>query len=262
MPHCSFELIPDSQIELGVIHLQRPDAKNAINQPMLIELTALLHNLREQTTLRGLLIASSVPGIFCSGADLKERQGFTHDQVIGFLDAFAQCLEALEALPFPTVALMEGNAFGGGLELALACDFRIAQPTAQMGFTETTLGIIPGAGGTQRLARLIGYSRAKKLVFSGMRLTADEALPLGIVDEVFPSNEVRSRAISYLMMFGPAAPLAIGAAKQAFRLGADLPLTEALTQERKAYLTLLNTEDRQEGLKAFKEKRRAVFKGK
>jgi enoyl-CoA hydratase/carnithine racemase len=165
-------------------------------------------------------------------------------------------------LPCPVIAAINGAAFGGGLELALACDFRIAAEGAPMGLVETRLGIIPGAGGTQRLARLIGVARAKELIVTGRRLDAAAARGWGIVSEVVPPAELEAAAQRLADELAGAAPLAVAQAKAAIDGGVGLSLGEGLLLERRAYEVVLTSADRDEGLAAFAEKRTPVFQGK
>jgi enoyl-CoA hydratase/carnithine racemase len=179
-----------------------------------------------------------------------------------FLGEINMLMDALAAFPRPTIAAINGVAFGGGLELALACDIRIAAETAEMGLTETRLGIIPGAGGTQRLSRIAGVAVAKELILTGRRIGAARARELGIVSEVVPAADLSAAAARWAAEISGAAPLALGAAKRAIDEGLARPLAEALKIERERYEEVLTTEDRNEGLAAFAEKRPPVYKGR
>jgi methylglutaconyl-CoA hydratase len=171
-------------------------------------------------------------------------------------------MDALAAFPRPTIAAVNGVAFGGGLELALACDLRIAADTAEMGLTEVRLGIIPGAGGTQRLARIAGVAAAKELILTGRRIGAARARELGIVSEVVPSGELAAAAARWAAEIAAAAPLALGAAKRAVDEGISRSLADGLKIERDRYEEVLVTDDRNEGLAAFIEKRPPTYKGR
>jgi enoyl-CoA hydratase/carnithine racemase len=186
----------------------------------------------------------------------------TDAEVVQFLDRLGNLLIRIEALPFPTVAIVHGVAFGGGLELALACDLRIGTPSTQVGLTETSIGIIPGAGGTQRLTRLLGMSRAKHMIYTAQRISVAEACDLGLVDEISTSEDGESEARGLAQRILRNAPLALRAAKRAIQEGLLAPLSEGLVIERQHYLSLLQTSDRQEGLAAFREKRPARFEGR
>jgi len=244
-----------------ILSMNRPEGKNAFSRSFLEAFHQTLDQLETEAT-RVLLLRSKVPGVFCAGADLKERAQMTEADVVKFLDRLGHLLVRIEALPFPTVAILHGAAFGGGLELALACDLRIGTALTQVGLTETSIGIIPGAGGTQRLTRLLGMSRAKQMIYTAQRLSVDEAYQLGLVDEISLSENGESEAQELAQRILRNAPLALRAAKRAIQEGSLAPLSEGLVIERQHYLSLLETSDRQEGLAAFREKRRPRFEGR
>ena len=184
------------------------------------------------------------------------------EEVRDFLSLYRVSLRDLDRLPVPVIAAIDGVAFGGGLELALACDLRIASRTAQLGLTETSLGIIPGAGGTQRLTREIGAARAKELILFARRLTAEDALGYGIVNRLAePGQRALDAAIEWLQPLLSGAPIAISAALAAIDAAGDLPLEEGLSFERACYERTLASRDRLEALDAFAQKRKPVFKG-
>src|SRR6185369_16462837 len=187
---------------------------------------------------------------------------WTLDDTRVFLGEINALMDALAAFPRPTIAAVNGVAFGGGLELALACDLRIAADTAEMGLTEVRLGIIPGAGGTQRLARIAGVATAKELILTGRRIGAARARELGIVSEVVPAVELPAAAARWAAELAAAAPLALGAAKRAIDEGISRSLTDGLEIERNRYEEVLVTDDRNEGLAAFIEKRPPAYKGR
>ncbi len=200
---------------------------------------------------------------FCAGADLKERQGMSRNQVRDMLRAYRSELGWLGKSDFVSVAAINGVALGGGLELALTCDLRIAAPLCSFGLPETGLGIIPGAGGTQRIARLIGESRALDLVLTGRRIDSNEALALGLVNRVAPSREqLLDSALTWLEPIAEGAPIAQRAALSAVRAARRLPLEEGLDFERAAYERCLESADRDEALLALAEKRKPRFQGK
>ena len=247
------------------LRLARPDAANALSRALVTELrravTALATAMATDRSVRAVIVTGTGKA-FCAGADLKERRGFTLDETRGFLSQLGGALDAVAALPCPVIAAINGAAFGGGLELALACDFRLASEAAPMGLVETRLGIIPGAGGTQRLARLIGVARAKELIVTGRRFDAAAALGLGLVSEVVPPAELEAAAQRLADEIAGAAPLAVAQAKAAIDGGMALSLADGLLLERRAYEILLTSADRDEGLAAFAEKRPPVFQGK
>jgi enoyl-CoA hydratase/carnithine racemase len=238
------------------ITLDRPDSRNALSRRMVDELRAAVG---ESHHARLVVFTGAGDKAFCAGADLKERRGMTHGDTRQFLDDLNALMNEIAALPSLTLAAVNGAAFGGGCELALACDLRAMVPSAHIGLTETTLGIIPGAGGTQRLARLVGAGRAKELIALGRRLSAEEALAIGLCTEVGDVLEIGERLTDDLHK---TAPLAVAAAKRAIDEGLDHSLTEGLAIERRCYESTLGTEDRKEGLAAFAEKRVPNFKGR
>ncbi|KAI0089117.1 ClpP/crotonase-like domain-containing protein [Irpex rosettiformis] len=248
---------------VAFLSLNRPKAKNAISLRLLKEFRDCLEQVHFDKNVRVLVVRSTTQGSFCAGADLAERRTMSQVQVDRFLLDLRGALGKLENLPMPTIAAIDGPALGGGLELALACDLRVAgHSVTKIGLPETKLGIIPGAGGTQRLTRLLGLAKAKNLIFTGRALTADEALEYGVVDYV--SEEGQSavdRALTLAEEISVNAPLALRAAKQAISRAPELALESGLDFERASYETLLKSKDRLEALEAFKEKRPPVFKG-
>ncbi|KAI0774046.1 ClpP/crotonase [Fomes fomentarius] len=243
--------------------LNRPKAKNAISLRLLKELQERLDTVQFDKNARVLIIRSSTPGSFCAGADLIERATMTKAQVDKFLIDLRRALGTLENLPMPTVAAIDGPALGGGLEMGLACDLRVAgHSVTKIGLPETRLGIIPGAGGTQRLTRLLGVAKAKNLIFTAKTLTAQEALHIGVVDYVSaPESTAYDRALELAQEISVNAPLALRAAKQAISRVPDVGFESGLDFERASYEPLLHSKDRLEALQAFKEKRSPVFKG-
>jgi enoyl-CoA hydratase/carnithine racemase len=240
--------------------LARADAANALSRGLVDELGAAVAAVAGDASAR-VVVVTGAGKAFCAGADLKERRGFTLDETRAFLDRLGAVLDGVTALHCPVVAAINGAAFGGGLELALACDLRLAAEGASMGLVETRLGIIPGAGGTQRLTRLVGAARAKEAIFTGRRFDAATARAWGLVSDVVPAAELDTVVERLAIEIAGAAPLAVAAAKAAIDGGEPLPIAEALVLERRCYETLLKTEDRNEGLTAFAEKRAPVFRG-
>ena len=239
-----------------ILILDRPAARNAMNRVLVDELRAAVS---ASVGARMVVLTGAGDQAFSAGADLKERRGMSEGDTRRFLDDLNRLMDEVAALPSLTVAALNGAAFGGGCELALACDLRVMSPAAAIGLTEVTLGIIPGAGGTQRLARLIGPSRAKAMIVLGRRLSANEALADGLCSEVGDVAAITDRLAGELSR---AAPLAVVAAKRSIDEGAELSLAEGLRVERRCYETTLSTDDRQEGLRAFAEKRAPIFHGR
>jgi enoyl-CoA hydratase/carnithine racemase len=259
-------LLVDRKGPSVVVTLNRPAAANALSRGLVAELTNLLGELAGEIAagadLRALILTGAGDKAFSAGADLKERRTWTLDDTRVFLGEINALMDAVAAFPRPTIAAVNGVAFGGGLELALAADIRIAADGAEMGLTETRLGIIPGAGGTQRLSRIAGVAAAKELILTGRRIGAARARELGIVSEVVAAAELGAAAARWAAEICAAAPLALGAAKRAIDEGLARPLAEGLKIERDRYEAVLVTEDRNEGLAAFIEKRPPLYKGR
>lgn len=244
-----------------LLGLDRPAAKNALGRQLVEELQQALGDLRRDAAARVLVLHSLVPGVFCAGADLKERAGMTQAEAEAFVHGLRSLFTELESLSMPVLAVLEGAAFGGGLELALAADLRVAGAEAKMGLVETSLAIIPGAGGTQRLPRLIGSARAKELIFTSRRFGATEAERLGLVARVAPAGGALAAALELAREILPNGPVALRMAKLAINRGLDLDQASGLAFERACYAQVLPTQDRLEGLAAFKEKRKPRYRG-
>ncbi len=251
-------IITQPQAHIALITLNRPDHANALSAALAQEVAHCFGALPHDTRA---VIITGAGKHFCAGADLKERKGMTNEQWHAQHHALEMALGALMACPLPVIAAVGGAAFGGGLELALACDFIYAADTARFALTETTLGIIPGMGGTQQLPRAIGTRRAKEILFSGKAFSAQDAHHWGIVNKLCTQATLIDEAIACAQAIANNAPLAIKAAKVAVQQGIDLPLKEALSCELTHYQTLLGSKDRIEGINAFNEKRKPAFTG-
>jgi methylglutaconyl-CoA hydratase len=244
-----------------VITLNRPNAANALSIKMLEELKNVIDTCKFDPSVRCLVLTGAGEKAFCAGADLKERAGMEPQMVRKTVSLIRECINNLESLPQPVIAAVNGAAFGGGTELALACDIRVASEHAKFGLTETSLGIIPGAGGTQRLPRLVGKGRAKELIFTARRIEAQEAKEIGLVEYVVRPESLFEKAIDIASQIARNAPIAVRQAKFAIEKGMDVDLTTGLAIEQNAYEITIPTKDRLEGLQAFKEKRPPVYKG-
>jgi enoyl-CoA hydratase/carnithine racemase len=242
------------------VTLDRPEAKNALSRAVNVELARLAAELGRLRDVRAVVLTGA-GGAFSAGADLKERRGVAAADTGPYVDAIGGAITAWADMPKPTIAALPGVALGGGLELALACDFRVAAEEAVMGLSEVRLGIMPGAGGTQRLARLVGVARAKELVMTGRRIDAGRALEIGLVSRVVPAGQLRAAAEELARELAGCAPLSVAMAKKAIDEGLALPLDQALALERRCYDVTLMSEDRNEGLRAFAEKRPPRFTG-
>ncbi len=246
---------------IGFIQFNRPEAANAMSIRFLTELSNILKKIHFRRDIRVVIISGAGDRAFCAGADLKERKSMNEIQVREAVSLIGSTIKQIEDLPQPVIAVLNGVAFGGGLELALACDLRIAAEHAKMGLTETSLGIIPGAGGTQRLPRLIGIGKAKELIYSARRIKASIAYDLGIVEHVYPSDVVMEKAIELALEIASNAPLSLIQAKTAINSGLEVDLNTGLKIEELSYNQLLQTNDRLEGLRAFEDKRQPQYQG-
>ncbi|HJO26832.1 MAG: enoyl-CoA hydratase [Planctomycetes bacterium] len=261
--------------ELAWITIERPQVMNCLSFPALRRFRTLLAELRGDLSLRCILITGSGTRAFCTGADLKERRTMAPERVGEFVHHIRSLMDDVQALPQPTIGVVNGFALGGGTELLLACDLRVAAPHATLGLTETSLAIIPGAGGTQRLPRLIGKSRAKDLILTARRVDAVEALDIGLVNRIATStdgpddtsdgNQVRRTldecARNLAATIAQNGPIAVRAAKEAIDSGGEVSLAQGLDHESRCYASTLETQDRVEALAAFAEKRLPRFKG-
>jgi enoyl-CoA hydratase/carnithine racemase len=262
-------LLVEKEGPVAWFKLNRVKVHNCLNRRLLEAMQAACRAAAQDKDVRVVIVTGSGKKVFCSGADLAERKGMTEGQVLDYLNLIQNTMLSIEQLPQPVIAAMNGSAFGGGTELALACDLRMMTEEAIMRLTEVKLGIIPGAGGTQRLSRLIGKSRAKEMVLTARAMSAQEALQIGLAhrvvekaaDDTDEHELLRKQAFEWAKEIAQAAPLALKAAKFAIDNGFDRDLAAGLALESKAYLTLINTKDRLEGLAAFAEKRDPVYKG-
>ena len=252
----------DRQDGVAVVTLNRPDVMNAFNMALLKALDAKIAEIRFDPDVRVVIITGAGDRAFCAGADLKERATLTPVQVKEFIFTIRNLFTAIEQLNKPVIAAVNGVALGGGTELALAADIRIAAETATLGLTETRLAIIPGAGGTQRLPRLVGKGKAKELIFTGRRIGAAEALAIGLVNRVCPPENLIETCRQMAAEICETGPVAIEQAKYAINHGMETDLATGLAIESNAYWVCIPTEDRLEGLKAFREKRKPVYKGR
>jgi methylglutaconyl-CoA hydratase len=247
---------------IAIITLNRPERSHALSREMLALLGSLVQRAADDPDVRAIVLTGSGNRVFCAGADLKERGGMSDDEVRAMLSSYRTEFGTIDRSPKPVLAAINGAALGGGLELALACDLRIAAPHAVLGLPETGLGIIPGAGGTQRLPRIIGEGRAKELVLLGRRLRAEEALAIGLVSRVSPEGiSVLEDAIEYLRPIARGAPIAQRAALSAIDASYRVNLEDGLAMERACYDECLRSEDRHEALRALADKREPHFRG-
>lgn len=250
------------QKHIGWITLNRPNAMNAMSLAMLDELNNVLDVLYQRTAdIRALVITGAGEKSFSAGADLKERRTMNERSTLQTVQYIKNTMNKIDLLPLPVIAAINGAAIGGGLELALACDIRIATANVRLGLTETSLAIIPGAGGTQRLTRLIGIGHAKRLIFTASLVDASEAFELGIIEKVVENQKLEATVIDMAQRISRNGPIALQAAKHAINFGIGTDLQTGLALEELAYERILGTKDRLEGLMAFREKRTPDYKG-
>jgi enoyl-CoA hydratase/carnithine racemase len=248
---------------VGVLVLDRADRRNALSRETLYAFGRLGRELVADDSVRAIVVTGEGDKAFCAGADLKERQGMSTDDVRLQVGLYRTELGVLDRSPKPVIAALNGVAFGGGLELALICDLRVAAPHAELALPETTLGIIPGAGGTQRLPRVVGEARAKEMILLGRKLGAAEALSWGLVNRVSPEGvPVLDDTLRWIEPISSGAPIAQAAALAAIEGSYDVPLPLGLELERVHYDETLRSEDRLEALRAFAEKRKPAFRGR
>jgi len=255
-------LLKEEKNNIVILTLNRPEVMNSFNFDLLIALKDQIESLRFRNDVRVIIITGAGDKAFCSGADLKERATMAPAQVKEFIFTIRNLFTSIEFLNKPVIAAVNGTALGGGTELALASDIRIASKNATMGLTETRLAIIPGAGGTQRLPRLVGRGKAKELIFTGRRVGAEEALQIGLVNKICEPADLMKESFIMAEMICEAGPVAIEQAKYAINFGLEADLHTGLAIESNAYWVTIPTEDRVEGLAAFREKRKPVYKGK
>jgi enoyl-CoA hydratase/carnithine racemase len=246
-----------------LVILNRPEVRNAFNTQMGRELLDLWTRLTEDPgAARCVVVTGAGDQAFCAGADLKERKGLTQEQWRAQHELYERAFWALGDLPVPVVAAVNGPAYAGGLELALMCDFIYAARGARFALTEVSLGIMPGAGGTQNLPRAVGERRAREIILTARPFTAQEAYDWGMVNRLCEPGEVLAAALETAAAIAGNAPLAVRQAKKSIRYGTQMDIRTAYRFEVEAYNQLVNTEDRHEGILAFNEKRKPNFKGR
>ena len=261
----SYETLLTELVEphLLKITLNRPQVGNAINTQMGRDFLDLWTRLTEDTqNIRCIVLTGAGEKIFCAGGDLKERKGMTKEQWIKQHQLFERMYWTQTDLPIPVIAAVNGHAYAGGFETMLTCDFVYASSAARFALTEVTLGIMPGAGGTQNLPRAIGQRRAKEMLMTGRPIDAAKALDWGLLNEVCEPDQVLNKALDTARIISGNAPLSVQQIKKSVRYGLEMELRTAFRFEVEAYNHLIETEDRYEGVLAFNEKRKPVFKGR
>ncbi len=259
-----YQTLLAERIEPAVLRvtLNRPQAANALNTQMGRELLALWGELADARDIGCVVLTGAGERAFCAGADLKERHGMSDADWQAQHVIFERHYWALLDVPMPVIAAVNGHAYAGGLEMMLACDFAYAVPGARFALTETTLGIMPGAGGTQLLPRAVGERRAKEIILTGRPFTAEEAQHWGLVNRLVAPEALMDASLATAAQIAENAPLAVHQAKKSIHTGLQMDLKSAFLFEIEAYNRLIPTEDRREGIQAFNEKRKPRFKGR
>jgi enoyl-CoA hydratase/carnithine racemase len=265
MPFPSYATLRTETVEPHVLQvtLNRPEVGNALNTQMGHDLYDVWTRLTEDAEdTRCVVLTGAGDRIFCAGGDLKERNGMTREAWTRQHELFERMYWTLVDLPVPVIAAVNGHAYAGGFEMMLSCDFAYASSAARFALTEVTLGIMPGAGGTQNLPRAIGERRAKEILLTGKPVSAERALEWGIVNDLCEPAQVLPRAMETARTIAGNAPLSVRQIKKSVRYGGQMELRTAFRFEIEAYNHLIGTEDRLEGVAAFNEKRKAQFKGR
>ncbi len=246
---------------IAIITFNRPKALNALNSELLAELADAVHAIENRQEIRVLVLTGAGEKAFVAGADIKQLDGLTPLQGKKFARLGQTVMNRIAALPIPVIAAVNGYALGGGTEMALVCDFIYAADSASLGLPETTLGLIPGFGGTQRLARLIGANRAKELIYTGRIISAEEAKSLGLVNKVIPRESLMEEVLTTAKKLASKGRVSLREAKEAVNTGLDVDLDTGLKIEQNAFALCMASEDAAEGTRAFIEKRKPRFEG-
>lgn len=245
---------------IAYVELNNAERYNALSRQVVEDLEAAAQQLAVAREVRAVILHGGESKAFCSGADLKERLSMTEPEVFDRVHHLRETVNLFAQLPMPVIAAIHGMAFGGGCELALACDLRVISAEAQIGLTETSWAIIPGAGGCVRLPQLVGAARAKELIFTARKLSAAESLEMGLVNRVVPREALLATARELAEQIAANGPLGVRAAKRAINGGLASPAA-GLALEWEAYQSIIHTSDRLEGLRSFAEKRKPVYRG-
>ena len=245
---------------VGRLTISRPRALNVLTALLLEELRVFAENPAKD--MRVLIIEGAGDRAFSAGADIKEMAALSSRQAADFAQKGQRAFSAIEDISCPVIALVRGFVLGGGLELALSCDILIFGEKVKVGFPETALGLFPAFGGTQRLTRAVGFFKAKEMIFSGKFYPAGEALQMGLANYVVPEERLTAKALDLAQNLKQKGPLALAKVKTLIHLSEDLPLREGLKRETREFGQIFQTEDAKEGLRAFVEKRKPVFKGR
>jgi enoyl-CoA hydratase len=259
MSHETLRIEHDGAV--AVVTIDRPEKRNALSAQVRAELIAALDALRDDESVRVLVVTGAGEKAFVAGADIAEFAQRTPLEQRAAMTG-RRVFDEIAAYPKPVIAMINGFCLGGGCELALACDVRVAADTAKLGQPEINLGIIPGGGGTQRLPRVVGMGQAMRLVLSGEIIDAAEALRIGLVDVVHPAADLRQKTMDFARAMATRSPVALRMAKSAVRAAAEMPLAAGLAYETEAFVTCFASDDKREGVAAFLEKRPPEFTGR
>lgn len=254
-------LLEETSEGIVTLTINRPEKLNALNVEVLLALAEATARLKNDGSIRAAILTGAGEKAFVAGADIAAMATMSAPEAKAFSDRGHELLTAIESLPFPVIGAINGFALGGGCEIALACDFLYASDKAKFGQPEVNLGVIPGFGGTQRLARRVGPARARELCLTGDVIAAEEALRIGLVNQVVPAADLLTKARETAVKIAQKGPLAIAACKRVIQRGEGVPLSAANELEAQAFAVLFGSQDQKEGMTAFLEKRKAAFKG-
>ncbi|XP_067846288.1 enoyl-CoA hydratase domain-containing protein 2, mitochondrial isoform X2 [Heptranchias perlo] len=264
-PEIQIQHLQGDSSGIAAVLMSRPHARNSLGNVFVNQLEEVVEDLRKDKSVRVVLFKSQVKGVFCAGADLKERAKMSNIEAGHFVHKLRSLMSNIASLPMPTIAAIDGYALGGGLELALACDLRVAASSAKMGLIEVTRGLLPGAGGSQRLPRVVGIGMAKELIFTGRQIDGERAVSIGLVNDAVIQNDLGDAAYQKALALAkeilPQGPVALRMAKQAMNRGIEVDISSGMAIEEMCYAQVIPTKDRLEGMAAFKEKRLPHFTG-
>ncbi|HEX8960149.1 MAG TPA: enoyl-CoA hydratase-related protein [Geobacteraceae bacterium] len=254
-------LLVDIKDGVALVTINRPKVLNALHTSVIAELQATFESLNDDPAVKAIVVTGSGEKAFVAGADIAEMADYSSEQALAFARTGQRLVNFIGSMPKPVIAAVNGFALGGGMELALACDFIYASENARMGLPEVTLGIMPGFGGSQKFGRLLGRNRANELVFTGRMLSAAEAKEWGIVNAVFPAGDLVGKALETAARIAGNGLLGVARAKDAIRRGLDMGEGDGMDYEAALFAVLFATADQKEGMRAFLEKRKAHFSG-
>lgn len=254
-------LLIENKAGVQIITINRPKALNALSIATVNDLQHAFNKDKLDETIRCMIITGAGDKAFIAGADIPELDNLNAQTGLDFSANGLRLLESIQKFPLPVIAAVNGFALGGGCELALVCDIRLASDRAKFGQPEVNLGVIPGFGGTQRLPRLVGIGKAMQMILTGEMISADEAHRIGLVDEVYPHDQLMEKVLQMAELIASKAPVAVQMSKECINKGLDMTLADGCELEKKRFGAVCGTKDKTEGIKAFLEKRRPKFNG-